>query len=92
MNILIPTSYSKATKVWQIAKNLSLDPFQICNTEAAFKGYVMEFVEKDNTEAGVGSLDEFYKDTKVDTFKIEDVDGNSIIVIRSEDGKWKIGV
>jgi hypothetical protein len=75
MITLIPTIYSKAKTVDKIIKKLNQDPMQVCNTPAAFKGYVMEFVTPDAPTGPVGTLDEYFKTYNQTMFEICDVEG-----------------
>lgn len=90
MMTLIPTSYSKAKTLTKITEKLNQDPMQVCNTPAAFKGYVMEFVTPDSPMGPVGTLDEYFKVEHENHFRIRDINCKELVVIRDDNGNWRV--
>ena len=90
--VLKPVIYSKAQTVEKIAKKLQQDPKQVCNSEAAFKGLVMEFIMAEGPDYGqpVGTLDEYYTHTKATVFYIHDRKGGKIVITRTNDGNFAV--
>lgn len=85
---LQPTSYSKAQTKEVFLKKLALDPKQVCNTPAAFKGYVMEFVPCGQPSSPVGTLDEFYQETNDSKVAVYFQNGDKILVKRNSKNDW----
>jgi len=88
--VLKPVIYSKAKNVGAITKKLLKDPKQVCNTPAAFKGLVMEFILATGPDYGqpVGSLDEYYTQYKANRFILVDRQQELIYVKRTSEGNF----
>ena len=89
MKVLIPASYTEVRTKEAIIEKLCAYPQQLCNTEEAFRGFVMEFSCISDNDSRPGALSEF-DDTTFQILaddgiiEVEKIESNSKFVVLVE--------
>jgi len=88
---LLSAIYSKALTKADVEAKLIAAPKQLCNTDEAFAGHVMEFVLDGEVNCSVGTLSEYFDHFGKSSFLIRVREsGEFVRVERDEEGNFRV--